>query len=76
MEKRAKAIIEQAIGTLEEQEYADRLLEKKRKDEFKNSLQDQIIEKERLKQLEFMSFMKEKKFFDDVVQKIKDEEER
>lgn len=64
------------MGTLEEQEEAQRLHEKKQKDEFRHSLQDQIIEKERLRQVEFLSFMKEKKNYDDILQKIKEDEER
>ncbi|KAK6631311.1 hypothetical protein RUM44_005837 [Polyplax serrata] len=75
-EKRAREIIERAVGTLEEQEEAQRLHEKKQKDEFRHSLQDQIIEKERLRQVEFLSFMKEKKNYDDILQKIKEDEER
>lgn len=69
-------MIERAVGRAEEQERAMMAAENEQKEKFRHSLQNQIIEKERLRQLEFMALMKEKKFGDEILKKIKEDEER
>jgi hypothetical protein len=50
--------------------------EHRRKVEYGEELQDQIICAERLKEVAYEDFMEEKKILDDVIQRIHDEDER
>lgn len=75
-EERAREIMNQACGKEEENQMKDLMEERKLKEEFRRSLQDQIIEKQRQRQEEFMEYMKEKKLFDDIIKKIKEDENK
>ena len=75
-EQRAREVMNQACGTEEENHIKDLMEERKQKEEFRRSLQDQIIEKQRQHQEEFIEFMKEKKFFDEIIKKIKEDENK
>jgi hypothetical protein len=75
-EQRAREVMNQACGTEEENHLKDLMEERKLKEEFRRSLQDQIIEKQRQRQEEFMEYMQEKKLFDDIIKKIKEDENK
>ena len=75
-EQRARELMIKACGTEEENHIKDKMEERKQKENFRRCLQEQIIEKERQRQEEFMSHLKEKKFYDDIIKKIKEDEHK
>lgn len=75
-EQRTREAMLKALGSQEELEQKTILLEKRKKEEYRQTLQDQIIAKERARQQEYIDFIKETKVLEDTEKRIRDEEER
>lgn len=63
---------------IKQEEYLDKVREEdiKRKNKYRQELQDQMIYQEQMRRFKYDEFLQEKKFIDDLVQRIHEEDER
>ncbi|GJQ85766.1 hypothetical protein Trydic_g20328 [Trypoxylus dichotomus] len=75
-EKKVQEVLSQARMSEEEFQIKEAEAQIKRKAEYKQALQDQMILREKTRRHLYEEFLKEKKMIDDIIQRIHEEDER
>ncbi|KAL0270465.1 UNVERIFIED_CONTAM: hypothetical protein PYX00_007870 [Menopon gallinae] len=75
VDQRAREVLLLALGSQEETDRKIEMMERKMKEAYRRTLQDQIIAKEAARQQDFIEYIKERKLYEDTMKRIQEEEE-